>query len=114
MVKPGVSMKDLNEKTVELIQKSLIKLKLIKDKKDYQKYYMHSVGHHLGLDTHDVGARDSVLEVGSVITIEPGIYIAEEDIGVRIEDDILVTKNGHKNLSENIPKEIEELEKLCK
>ncbi len=114
MVKPGIGMKELNEKTVELIQKSLIKLKLIKDKKDYQKYYMHSVGHHLGLDTHDVGARDSVLEVGSVITIEPGIYIAEEDIGVRIEDDILVTKNGHKNLSENIPKEIEELEKLCK
>ncbi len=110
MVKPGIGMKELNEKTVELIQKSLIKLKLIKDKKDYRKYYMHSVGHHLGMDTHDLGARDSVLKVGNVITVEPGIYIPEEKIGVRIEDDILVTKTGYKNLSENIPKEINELE----
>jgi len=112
MVKPGIGMKELNEKTVELIQKSLIKLKLIEDKKDYRKYYMHSVGHHLGMDTHDIGARDSVLKMGNVITIEPGIYIPEEKIGVRIEDDILVTKTGNKNLSKNIPKEINELENL--
>lgn len=110
MVKPGIGLKELNEKTVELIQRSLLKLKLIKDKKEYRKYYMHSVGHHLGMDTHDLGARDSVLEVGNVITIEPGIYILEEKIGVRIEDDILVTKTGYKNLSENIPKEISDLE----
>ena len=112
MVKPGIGMKELNEKTVELIQKALIKLKLIKDKNDYRKYYMHSVGHHLGMDTHDLGARDSVLKIGNVITIEPGIYIPEEKIGVRIEDDILVTKAGYKNLSKNIPKEISELENL--
>jgi Xaa-Pro aminopeptidase len=112
MVKPGVGMKKLNEKTVDLIQKALIKLKLIKDKKDYRKYYMHSVGHHLGMDTHDIGARDSVLKMGNVITIEPGIYIPEEKIGVRIEDDILVTKTGYNNLSKNIPKEINELENL--
>ncbi len=93
-----------------MIQKSLIKLKLIKDKNDYRKYYMHSVGHHLGMDTHDIGARDSVLKIGNVITVEPGIYIPEEKIGVRIEDDILVTKTGYKNLSINIPKEISELE----
>ena len=110
MVKPGIGMKELNEKTVELIQKALIKLKLIKNKNDYRKYYMHSVGHHLGMDTHDLGARDSVLKIGNVITIEPGIYIPEEKIGVRIEDDILVTKAGYKNLSKNIPKEISELE----
>lgn len=110
MVKPSIGMKELNEKTVELIQKALIKLKLIKDKNNYRKYYMHSVGHHLGMDTHDLGARDSVLKIGNVITIEPGIYIPEEKIGVRIEDDILVTKTGYKNLSENIPKEISELE----
>jgi len=111
MVKPGIGMTELNEKTVELIQKSLIKLKLIKDKKDYRKYYMHSVGHHLGMDTHDLGSRNSVLKVGNVITIEPGIYIPEEKIGVRIEDDILVTKTGYKNLSVNIPKEIKDLER---
>ncbi|MEA2096340.1 MAG: aminopeptidase P family protein [Candidatus Cloacimonadota bacterium] len=112
MVKPGIGMKELNEKTVELIQKVLIKLKLIKNKNDYRKYYMHSVGHHLGMDTHDIGARDSILKIGNVITVEPGIYIPEEKIGIRIEDDILVTKTGYKNLSENIPKEISELENL--
>ncbi len=112
MVKPGIGMKELNERTVEMIQKALIKLKLIKDKSDYRKYYMHSVGHHLGMDTHDLGARDSVLKIGNVVTVEPGIYIPEEKIGVRIEDDILVTKTGYKNLSINIPKEIGELENL--
>lgn len=112
LVKPGIGMKELNEKTVELIQEALIKLKLIKDKNNYRKYYMHSVGHHLGMDTHDIGARDSVLKVGNVVTVEPGIYIPEENIGVRIEDDILVTKTGYKDLSVNIPKEISELENL--
>jgi len=110
MIKPGVGLKELNDKTVELIKTALIKLKLIKDKKEYKKYYMHSVSHHLGLDTHDVGKRDSVLKTGNVITVEPGIYIPKEKIGVRIEDDILVTKTGYQNLSENIPKEIEDIE----
>ena len=110
MVKPGVSLPDLNKKTIELISNSLLRLKIIKDKKDYRKYYMHSVSHHLGMDTHDIGTRDSVLKAGNVITVEPGIYIPEEKIGVRIEDDILVTKDGYKNLSKKIPKEIEELE----
>lgn len=111
MIKPGVGLTTLNQKTVELIQEALLRLKLIKKKEDYKKYYMHSVSHHLGMDTHDVGARDSILKEGNVITVEPGIYITEEKIGVRIEDDILVTKNGCKNLSQRIPKEIEELEK---
>jgi Xaa-Pro aminopeptidase len=62
------------------------------------------------MDTHDIGARDSILKIGNVITVEPGIYIAEEGIGVRIEDDILVTKTGYKVLSENIPKEVDDLE----
>ncbi len=111
MIKPGVGLLDLNKKTVELITDSLLRLKLIKNKEDYKKYYMHNVSHHLGMDTHDIGARDSVLKEGNVITVEPGIYISEEKIGVRIEDDILVTKNSYKNLSQKIPKEIEELEK---
>ncbi len=111
MIKPGVGLTTLNQKTVELIQEALLRLKLIKKKEDHKKYYMHSVSHHLGMDTHDVGARDSILKEGNVITVEPGIYITEEKIGVRIEDDILVTKNGCKNLSQRIPKEIEGLEK---
>ncbi|HHE37379.1 MAG TPA: aminopeptidase P family protein, partial [Candidatus Cloacimonetes bacterium] len=111
MVKPGVGLKELNEKTIELIKVALKKLKLIKDEKDYRQYYMHSVSHHLGLDTHDVGKRDSILKTGNVITVEPGIYIPKEKIGVRIEDDILVTKTGHQILSKNIPKEIEDIER---
>ena len=112
MIKPGVGMTDLNQKTGELIGEACMKLGLINDPKDYRKYYMHSIGHHLGMDTHDLGPRDSILKEGMVITVEPGIYIPEEKIGVRIEDDILVTAEGYKNLSFMIPKEIEELEAL--
>ena len=104
MIKPGVGMIDLNKKTGELIGEACVRLKLIDDVADFKKYYMHSIGHHLGMDTHDLGARDSILEKGMVITIEPGIYIPEENIGVRIEDDILVTDDSYKILSSMIPK----------
>ncbi len=114
MVKPGIPLTKLSEKTVKLITASLVKLKVITKKEDYKKYYMHSVSHHLGMDAHDIGKRDSILEVGNVITVEPGIYIPEDKIGVRIEDDILVTKDGYKNLSIKIPKEIEELENVIR
>jgi Xaa-Pro aminopeptidase len=114
MIKPGVSMTDLNKKTTELIGEACVSLRLISDPQDYKKYYMHSVGHHLGMDTHDLGARDAILSTGMVLTIEPGIYIPEENIGVRIEDDIVVTEDGHKNLSIMIPKEVEELEDIRK
>lgn len=112
LVKPGVGMNELNEKTNELIQQALIRLGLIEDPKDFRRYYMHSIGHHLGMDTHDLGARDSILEQGNVITIEPGIYIPEESLGIRIEDDILVTAEGYCILSQNIPKEIDDIEAL--
>ena len=112
MIKPGVSMTDLNKKTCDLIGESCVRLGLITDPIDFKKYYMHSVGHQLGMDTHDIGARDTVLEKGMVLTIEPGIYIPEENIGIRIEDDILVTEESYKNLSYMIPKEIEELEEI--
>ena len=112
MVKPGAWMAEINQKTGELIGEACVRLGLISDPKDFKKYYMHTIGHHLGMDTHDLGGRECVLEPGMVITIEPGIYIPEEKIGVRIEDDILVTNDSHQNLSFMIPKEIEELEKL--
>jgi Xaa-Pro aminopeptidase len=112
MIKPGISMVQLNEKTNELIQQALIRLGLINEPKDFRRYYMHSIGHHLGMDTHDLGARDSVLEAGNVITIEPGIYIQEENLGIRIEDDIMVTESGFINLSQAIPKEIDDIERI--
>ena len=75
---------------------------------------MHGVSHTLGLAAHDLADRSKKLEKGWVITVEPGIYIPEEGIGVRIEDDILVTKDGHENLSIDIPKEVADLEKIMK
>ena len=111
-VKPSISINTLNEKAIELITEALFRLKLIKKKEEYKKYYMHNIGHHLGLAAHDSLDRNSKLVSGNVITIEPGIYAEEEKIGVRIEDDILVTKVGAEVLSSKIPKEIEEIEKI--
>lgn len=112
LVKPGITLKMLNEKTVELITEALFRLKLIKEKGEFRKYYMHSVSHYLGMEAHDVYTFGAGLEKGNVITVEPGIYIPEEGIGVRIEDDVLVTGKGFKVLSADIPKEIDEIESI--
>lgn len=112
MVKPGIGLPELNERTNLLISEACVRLGLIEDPKDYRRYYMHSISHHLGMDTHDLGLRNSTLEVGNIITVEPGIYIPEENIGVRIEDDVLVTVDGYCVLSQHIPKEIDELEEI--
>jgi len=112
MVKPGVGLVQLNEKTNELIQDALLRLCLITEREQFRRYYMHSISHHLGMDTHDLGARDSILEAGNVITVEPGIYIPEESLGIRIEDDILVTESGNLNLCAGIPKEIAAIEAI--
>ncbi|MDD3283341.1 MAG: Xaa-Pro aminopeptidase [Candidatus Cloacimonetes bacterium] len=114
MIRPGRTLGELQSKTRELIAKELMELGLIEDASQLMKYYMHGVSHFLGMDTHDVGGRESMLEPGNVITVEPGIYIPEESIGVRIEDDVLVTKEGYCVLSQNIPKEISELEDILK
>src|SRR6202041_301931 len=74
------------------------------------KYYFHGVSHHLGLDVHDPGERDRPLEAGMVITVEPGIYIPEEKLGVRIEDDVLVTADGCRLLSGGLPRTVDEAE----
>ncbi|CUU09226.1 Xaa-Pro aminopeptidase [Candidatus Kryptobacter tengchongensis] len=121
LVRPGVSFIDLQLKATEIIAEGLLKLGIIKDKNEARKYFMHGVTHHLGLDVHDVGVPGN-LEPGMVITIEPGIYIpagADCDpkywnIGVRIEDDILVTKDGYAVLSSGAPKTIDEIERLMK
>jgi Xaa-Pro aminopeptidase len=114
MVKPGVELMTLQTKTRELIANELITLGLISDPSEVTKYYMHGVSHFLGMDTHDLGGRSATLEVGNVITVEPGIYIPEERLGVRIEDDVLVTEEGYCVLSQNIPKEIAEIEEILK
>ena len=114
-VKPGVSMFELNQAARKLLAEKCRELGLIgENDDDVLQYYYHSIGHSLGLDTHDVGGRDFVLEPGMVITIEPGLYIEAEAIGIRIEDDILVTEDGHENLSAAIIKEVDEIEAFMK
>jgi len=114
IVKPGLSLKDLQDETIKLMKIALKKLNLIKKDDEFKKYYMHGVSHMLGLAAHDLADRSKTLGVGTVITVEPGIYIPEEGIGVRIEDDILVTKDGYENLSKDIPKEISDIESIMK
>ncbi|MDD4308822.1 MAG: aminopeptidase P family protein [Candidatus Cloacimonetes bacterium] len=114
MIKPGVTLAELNQATTTLLAEGLLVIGLIEDTDDVTKYYMHSVSHFLGMDTHDLGGRSAILETGNVITVEPGIYIPEEKLGIRIEDDVLVTESGYCVLSQNIPKEIAELEEIRK
>lgn len=110
LVKPGISILSLQEQTKEILSNGLIELGLIKQKDELDKYYFHNVSHHLGLDTHDPMDRSENLIPGNVITVEPGLYIPEYGIGVRIEDDVLVTENGSINLSEEIIKEVKDIE----
>ncbi|MCB5261811.1 MAG: Xaa-Pro aminopeptidase [Candidatus Cloacimonetes bacterium] len=112
MIAPGVRLLDLHLKSREIIGEELVALGLLENAADVSKYYMHGLGHFLGMDTHDLGGRDAVLEPGNVITVEPGIYLPEEKLGVRIEDDVLVTEEGYCVLSQNIPKEISEIEEI--
>ena len=112
-IKPELPFKRLNEIVIEHYEEELKKIGLIKDKSEVSKYYYHGVSHYLGLDTHDVSRElgtDKGLKKGMVITVEPGLYIEEEGIGIRIEDDILVTETGAENLSKDIIKTVEEIE----
>ena len=114
LIKPGIFLGELNTKANELLAEKMIKLGKIKDKTELQKYYYHSIGHYLGIDVHDVGTYKTKLEPGVIITVEPGIYVGDEGIGIRIEDDVLVTEDGHINLSKDIIKEIDEIEAFMK
>lgn len=111
-VVPGVTIAELQQIAIRSLSKSLMDLGLIQKEEDYIKYYFHNVSHHLGLDTHDPSFRDRPLEPGNIITVEPGLYIKELGIGIRIEDDILVTKTGNMNLTISIPKNAAEIERL--
>ncbi len=121
LMKPGVTIDKINQQIIPYFEEELIKLKLLTkeviakqetDKPAYKKYFMHGISHFLGLDVHDVGSKQDELVPGMVITCEPGIYIREEGIGIRLENDILITKNGNENLSISIPMQADEIEEL--
>jgi Xaa-Pro aminopeptidase len=133
--KPGGNIDDLHAVTVRALVKGMVDIGLLSgsvdpliEKEVYKRYYMHRTSHWLGMDVHDVGAyyldgSSRPFEPGMVFTIEPGIYVAADDkdapeeyrgIGVRIEDDILITDEGHENLSAAVPKTIDDVERACR
>lgn len=123
LLKPGVISVDYEKQMAILIEKQLINLRLLDakevaeqdpEKPLYKKYFMHGTAHHIGLDVHDVGLYSRPFESGMVLTCEPGIYIPEEDIGCRLENDYLITEDGNINLTEAMPIEIEDIEALMK
>lgn len=109
LLKPGLSIKAYHESVDTIMQDALLSLGLMSDRDDvasYRQYFPHAVSHGLGIDVHDSLGAPERLEPGMVLTVEPGIYIPQEGIGVRIEDDILVTTDGHRNLTAALSTEL--------
>jgi len=106
LLRPGVRIKDYETQVEQLMGKALVRLGLITNpiRKHIRHYYPTATSHHMGLDVHDVADYTEPLKPNMVLTVEPGIYVPEEGIGVRLEDDILITKTGNQNLSSSIPK----------
>lgn len=110
-IRPGVPFGTLNELLKEYYFEALKEIGLVDTKEDVAKYYYHSVSHYLGAETHDVGRYgDRVLQPGMVLTVEPGLYIEEWEIGIRIEDDVLVTEEGNEVMTSAMIKTVEEIE----
>ena len=119
---PGTYLKDYHVAVGKLMEKELISLGLISHEDvqnedpawpAYKKYFMHGTSHYIGLDTHDLGLWTKPMKAGMVFTVEPGIYIPEENLGIRLEDDVVVQESGEPiNLMENIPIEVDEIEEL--
>ncbi len=121
MLAPGVILAEYNNEVGKIMESELLGLGLL-DKDDvakqspkqplYKKYFMHGTSHFLGLDVHDVGARYEPMQVGNLFTVEPGIYIPEENLGIRLENNVLITASGTIDLMKNIPIEVEEIEDI--
>jgi Xaa-Pro aminopeptidase len=119
LLKPGISLLQYTDKVGEEASKQFVKIGLLTkadlknddaDNKSYRKYLYHGISHHLGIDVHDLGPRFEPLKPGMVLTIEPGIYIEQEQMGIRIENNVWITRGGNKDLMKNIPITVEEIE----
>ena len=123
ILKPGISVLKYTDKVGEEATKQFIKIGLITkadvknedaENRAYRKYLYHGISHHLGIDVHDLGTRTEPVQAGMVFTVEPGIYIKEENMGVRIENNIWLTKTGHIDLMKTMPITVEEIESLMR
>ncbi len=123
ILKVGISVVDYTDKVGEEATKQFIKIGLLtkadvknedENNRAYRKYLYHGISHHLGIDVHDLGTRTSPLQAGMLLTVEPGIYIEEEKMGIRIENNLWLTKTGSVDLMKNIPITVEEIERLMK
>jgi len=102
MLRPGLALVEYSQKVDDIMKRALMSLGLLKqmdDESTYRQYFPHAISHGLGVDVHDSLGGSGVLLEGMVLTVEPGIYITDESIGVRIEDDILITTKGSTNIS---------------
>ena len=123
ILKPGITILDYTDKVGEEATQQFLKIGLLRksdvknedvENRAYRKYLYHGISHHLGIDVHDLGTRTEPIKAGMVFTVEPGIYIEEEQMGIRIENNLWITKNGNKDLMKNIPITVEEIEALMK
>ncbi|MBA4198510.1 MAG: X-Pro aminopeptidase [Chitinophaga sp.] len=123
LLKPGITIVDYTDKVGEEATKQFIKIGLLNksdvknedaENRAYRKYLYHGISHHLGIDVHDLGTRTAPLQAGMLLTVEPGIYIEEEKMGVRIENNIWITKSGNIDLFKNIPITVEDIEQLMR
>ena len=123
LLRPGKTLADYNAEVGKIMEEQLIQIGLLnkdevakQDKNNplYKKYFMHGTSHFMGIDVHDIGNRYTPMQVGNIFTCEPGIYIPEENIGIRIENDIYIGENGNIDLMSDIPIEVEEIELLMK
>jgi Xaa-Pro aminopeptidase len=123
ILKPGISINEYTEKVGDEATKQFLKIGLLKEQdvknedpenRAYRKYLYHGISHHLGIDVHDLGTRSEPITEGMLFTVEPGIYIEEEKMGIRIENNIWITKDGHIDLFEGIPITVDEIEAAMK
>jgi Xaa-Pro aminopeptidase len=123
LLKPGITINDYHVlvgkeadvifQKIGLLSKSDVKNSTV-EQPAYWKYLYHGISHHLGIDVHDLGPRTEPLQAGMLVTVEPGIYIQEEKLGVRIENNVWLTKTGNKDLMKDIPITVEEIETCMK
>ena len=119
ILKPGINIINYTEKVGDEATRQFLKIGLIsasdvknedRENRAYRRYLYHGISHHLGIDVHDLGTKTAPIQAGMLFTVEPGIYIEEEQMGVRIENNLWITKSGNKDLFAEIPITVEEIE----